>query len=318
MEIKNSLQRQEYIARIYRVQDYIDEHLNKDLTLEELANVAGFSAYHFHRIFSTLVGESLYKYIQRTRLEKAASFLKSNFRKSITEIALELGFSNSAVFSRSFKKYYGISATMWRDSKSSIISSKNRQIESRNGKDPLMDNIYDKYCTNQNNWREFNMIIRKDVEVKTIEDMSVIYVRHVGPYAGDGALFDKLFGKLFKWAGARDLMSDEMKIFTIYHDNPSITQDDKLRISVCMTAPKDIEVDGEIGKMVVSSGKYAIGHYEVNVDQYSAAWAHICEWVIDSGYQPDDKPCFELYLNDPEQHPDKKHWVDVYMPVKPL
>ena len=181
-----------------------------------------------------------------------------------------------------------------------------------------MNDMYDRNDTNQSHWRRMNMKIRKEVEVKSIQDMSVIYVRHVGPYAGDGELFDRMFGKLFKWAGARDLINDKVKVLTIYHNDPSITKDEKLRISVCMTAPIDIEVSGEIGKMMVSGGKYAVGHYEVAVNEYPAAWDHLCEWLIDSGYQPDDKPCFELYTNDPEQHPEKKCRVDIYMPVRPL
>ena len=60
-----------------------------------------------------------------------------------------------------------------------------------------------------------------NVEVKELPDMTVAYVRHIGPYKGDSDLFDRMFNKLFKWAGARDLLNfPETKTLAVYHDNP--------------------------------------------------------------------------------------------------
>ena len=65
----------DYVSRINKVIDYIDLHLDADLSLEELADVAQFSKYHFHRIFFAFMQETLFQYIQRLRLERAASWL---------------------------------------------------------------------------------------------------------------------------------------------------------------------------------------------------------------------------------------------------
>lgn len=159
-----------------------------------------------------------------------------------------------------------------------------------------------------------------NVEVKEIPDLHVVYIRHTGPYKGDPLLFQRLFEKLFKWANARGLVNfPETQMITVYHDNPEITDENKLRKSVCLTAPENTEVDGEIGKMKVSGGKYAVGHFELKADQYQDAWNMIYgKWLPESGYQPDDRACFELYLNNPEEHPEKLHVVDIYIPVKPL
>jgi AraC family transcriptional regulator len=108
-------------------------------------------------------------------------------------------------------------------------------------------------------------------------------------------------------------------MITIYHDNPDITDDDKLRISIGMSVPADTPTDGEIGKMTIPAGKFAVAHFEISPDQYGEAWNMVYgEWMPESGYQPDDRLCYELYLNDPEQHPEHKHIVDIYAPVKPL
>jgi len=101
-DLRKRYLREEYIVRINRVIDYIDMNITKKLSLAELAAVDCFSLYHFHRIFSAMVGETLYSFIKRLRLEKAAALLLQNPRKSVTEIALECGFSSSSAFARSF------------------------------------------------------------------------------------------------------------------------------------------------------------------------------------------------------------------------
>ena len=79
----------EYISRINRVIDFIDRNIDKDITLDALAQVANFSKYHFHRLFSSFLGETIFHYIQRLRLEKAAAWLLHELGTPITEIAAE-------------------------------------------------------------------------------------------------------------------------------------------------------------------------------------------------------------------------------------
>ena len=150
--------------------------------------------------------------------------------------------------------------------------------------------------------------------------MQVAYLRHIGPYAGNEQLFGDLFNRLCAWAGPRGLLRfPETKMITIYHDNPDITDETRLRTDVCITVPPETQVDGEIGKADIPAGKYAVAHFEILPDQYGDAWNAVYGgWFPESGYKPDDRPCFELYLNDPKQHPEGKHVVDIYAPVKPL
>ena len=111
----------------------------------------------------------------------------------------------------------------------------------------------------------------------------------------------------------------ETKFITIYHDNPDITDETKLRTDVCLTVPAYTQVDGEIGKAKIPAGKYAVAHFEITPDQYQDAWNAVYGgWLPESGYQPDDGPCYELYLNNPKEHPEGKHIVDICVLVKPL
>jgi len=106
--------RDEYLARIHRVMDHIERHLGGRLTLESLAEVACFSPFHFHRVFTACTGETLYQFILRLRLERAAGQVLQNPRKSITEIALDCGFSGSSAFARAFREAFGASPGEWR------------------------------------------------------------------------------------------------------------------------------------------------------------------------------------------------------------
>jgi AraC family transcriptional regulator len=105
----------EYTRRIDRVIDYLRDHLDKPLKLEDLAKVACLSEYHFHRVFGAMTVETVNEFTNRLRLEKAARLLTKT-RQSATEIALECGFSSSATFSRSFNKAFNTSPTQYRKS----------------------------------------------------------------------------------------------------------------------------------------------------------------------------------------------------------
>lgn len=319
----------EYIARINRVIDYIEKHIDMNLSLEDLARVANFSRFHFHRIFGAMVGETLNHFIQRIRIEKAAVQLIHHPQKSITEIALDCGFSGSSTFARAFKESFGISASQWRaggyldDSKICKTDSNENQQFSNNRKAFMVTSSYIGDVTFNQIWRikmKDNSKFEAKVEVKEMPEIHVAYLRHIGPYKGDTELFGRLIEKLMKWAGPRGLLRfPETRLLTLYYDTPEITDENKLRIDVCITVPKDTPVDGEFGKTTIRAGKYAVAHFEIGLDEYEDAWNAVYGgWLPESGFQPGDGPCYELYHNNPDEHPEHQHIVDICIPVKPL
>ncbi len=159
------------------------------------------------------------------------------------------------------------------------------------------------------------MKLNKSVEVKELPKMTVAYIRHIGPYKGDDKLFERIWNRLFTWAGPRGLIGGkDFKSLIIYHDDPNVTIEDKLRMSVCITVPAGTKVDGEIGKMEIEAAKYVIARFELSAQDFQEAWGWVYgEWFPASGYQPDDKPCFEMY---PEEPKDGKFIVDICVPVK--
>lgn len=313
--------RREYAARIHRAQDYIEQNLGLPLSLESVAQAAHFSPFHFHRLYSALCGETLFQFVQRVRLERSASRLLQNRREPITSIAIDLGFSSSATFARAFRNHFGVSASAYRANPPQVDSKKSKLID-KNGKATESGEIYSARVDFDINPRRNPMksIKPRSIEVKQIPAKTLAYVRHVGPYAGNEGLFNSLNSKVMAWANPRGLFKPESSEFiSMYHDDPAITDVEKLRISVGLTVPSGTNGSGEVSVMDIPAGPYVCALFEIDVTEYAAAWNAVCgEWMPQSGWQPDDAPCYEVNLNDPKQHPEGKHLVEIRMGVKPL
>lgn len=301
----------DYKSRINKVFDYIEANFNKQFRLDELAEIANFSKYHFNRIFWAMVGERPFQFITRLKLEKAATYLKSDSNVTISDVAFKCGFNDLSVFSRNFKLFFKYSPTEWRNQDSNF--SQMKRSESQND-----DEISLYFCNEFKTlkWRS-NMELNQTVEVKTLPKITVAYVRHTGHYKGDSKVFENLFNKIFAWAGAKGLMEQpDLKVLAVYHDDPDLTEDEKLRTSVCISVPEDTKVEGEVGKMEIKGGKYAVGRFKVSSQQFEQAWGWLMgTWLPQSSYVPDDGVCFESY---PKQEKSEIFTVDICVPVKPV
>ncbi|HNX25036.1 MAG TPA: helix-turn-helix domain-containing protein [Spirochaetota bacterium] len=276
----------EYRARINRVLDYIEKNIDHEFNLDELAQISFFSKFHFHRIFTSVMNETLFDFIQRTRAEKAAYLLLADMTKPVTAIAYDCGFSSPSLFNRTFKKYFFISPSQWRKNKSnrSQEDSNLNQTGSNKGQAKFFSPVHVEYAENTIRWRFSMNTQQQTVEVKDLPEMTVAYVRNIGPYIGNPALFEKLFGKLCSWAGPRNLIGEDAKFIIVYHDNPDITEEDKQRISVSLVVPASTVVSGETGKMTIASGKYAISRFRLSGSEFQEAWSWVYgTWLPQSG-----------------------------------
>lgn len=296
----------EYLRRIHKVQDYIEENLNNNFVLSELADIAGFSKYHFHRIFSAITNETLLQYITRIKLERAAFLILHHPDTNMTDIAYRFGFTDSAVFSRSFKSYYGVSPTEYRNQ------------DSKNCKDPAQISYYTKSMINQNSRSGTMETKARNVEIISV-DMRVIYLRYTGTYQGLAVAMPGMMERLYGFAMSNNLVEPgKMKILSAYHDNPEMTDELQLRTSLCITIPNGVTIaeSSDIGIMEIT-GRYAVGHFELMQNEYATAWKYMFgEWLPSSGQKPRDTFPFEVYVSEPT--PDSKQLVDIYLPVEPL
>lgn len=306
----------EYECRINRVIDFVSSHLDEKLPLDQLAKIACFSPYHFHRVFSAMVGETLHDFVQRLRIEKAAALLVTRPTASITEIALDCGFGSSAVFARAFRARFGSSASAFRaeNSKGCKTDRKIHQSLRNGGKEGHAAISYlPSPATDSSSLHRRKTM---HVEIKQMPAWHVAYVRHLGGY-GPGV--QEAWAKLMRWAGPRGLFGPQTTMLGISHDNPHITSPSKCRYDACIPAPADLQPEREIGIADIPGGTCAVLRFEGPGEQILAAYNSLYgDWLPQSGYQPADSPCYEMYHGNPESHPQGYFVFDICMLVKPL
>ncbi|MGE5680620.1 MAG: AraC family transcriptional regulator [Bacillota bacterium] len=320
MSIKTSNAVKVYEARINRVLHYINENLESDLSLSVLSKEAFFSPFHFHRVFLSLLGETPNDFVKRLRVEKAANLLITYRDMPVTEIAFNCGFSSSATFARAFKEHFNYSASEWRSGGYEVYSQENRnskncKTESNNSK-ALLENR--EYLLSVDNLIQSNNLWSKDmkVEIKKMPALHLAYVSHNQGYNSKvGAAFDKLC----KWAWPRGLITKDSVFLGISLDNPDITPPDKCRYYASMTVPQNTEVSNGIGLTDIPEFTCAVYRYEGTQDGIEAAYNDVYRnWLPQSGYQPEDFPCYEIYLKSPNDKPKGVFIMDVCIPVRPL
>ncbi|WP_299455296.1 GyrI-like domain-containing protein [uncultured Microscilla sp.] len=293
--------RTEYIRRVNFVLDFIENNLEADLSLESLSKKAYYSPYHFHRVFSTIIGENLNQYVNRKRIERIASILLIRSDKSIKELAYIYGFNSESSFSRAFKKYYGISPTRFKSEGKNTL----RKI----GIELFTTEQYICSTDHIKKWIEMNA----QIVITELQEVKLAGIMHIGE-------FDKasnMFQRLMEWgAKKRVLATSDFKAITIYHDNPNVTQTSKLRFSTCITISEDINADGEVRPINLKKGIYAVGHFEIKAEEIPTAWKNMCVWVIENGYEFRDGDYFEVYHNDHKTHPDQKFILDICIPLE--
>ncbi len=307
----------DYINRINKVVNFVERNFSEDIKLQDLADTACFSQYHFHRIFATLMGETPKDFLRRIRVERAAMMLKST-NGSMGDIAFRCGFSSQATFSRAFKDYFECSPSVWKQNeKERQLDYLNSKICKTNSKDGKSIKDSKLYFENVNMFLSKYRIGRTDmnVSIQNFEDMHVAYVANHEGYFDDkiGLAWEKLCA----WAGPQGLLCSESKYLGISFDDPKVTPKEKCRYYACVEVPKDIKVAGEVGLYDIPGGRYAVQKIEVYADDIEKFYDELIgAWFPANGYEPADSPSIEIYHKTPKDHPEGKFEMDICVPVK--
>ncbi len=114
--------------RLSRVRRYAESRLDQRLSLEELADVAGFSRAHFAATFKAATSMSAHEYLLRMRIQAAASLLVCT-DLALVEIALQTGFQNQPHFTTVFKRITAITPRKWRESRRSAAMASEQVVD---------------------------------------------------------------------------------------------------------------------------------------------------------------------------------------------
>jgi AraC family transcriptional regulator len=314
--------RSEYEKRVNRVLDHIRQHRDEELSLERLASVAGFSPFHFHRIFKSMVGENLREHVQRTRLEHAATALLTRPHVDVLVIALENGFTSASAFARAFKERFGVTASQWRRGegragrKEGQADRKLGTAEGKPGKAATGADRHDGLTTGAGARQPEEATM--NVNVETLPAWRVAYVRTIGPYGPEGGI-PALWARLARWAAARDLWTPARICLGISHDDPKVTDPARCRYDAAIVIPADVAADGDVNVADMEGGKYAVAHFAGPAPEIGRAYDELfTAWLPRSGYQPDDRHIFELYRGEAFDACTGHATCDLCVPVRPL
>ncbi len=286
----------EYEERITEVVSAAIGDIDRKWTTDELAGLAGFSRFHFHRVFEGMMSESLGEMMRRLRLERAALRLEQG-NETVTEIAIGAGYSHEG-FCRAFKTAYIVTPSEYRNRPSS------HHLASPNGVHyPFQGKLIFRGGTGMK------------PTIRIIGPTRYLCVRHVGPYNEIGASFGKLMGL----AGPLGI-APVGPAGAFYHDDPSTVAATDLRsdagIPVSPTQNTPIEgasyLDVPEQECLVVLHK---GSYQSLGDSWNRAYG---EALAESGREPLHAPPFELYLNDCNVVPEADLLTEICIPLKPL
>lgn len=301
----------EYNRRLNTVLLYIQDHLSEQLDLEKLSAVACFSKFHFHRIFSAIIGETPGDYIMRLRLERAAALIINSPSLSLIEIGERCGFTSQSIFSRSFSKKYSMPPRQFaKQSRGENTKSKNSQVFSNNGKKSRTGSAY---LFNDNS-KEKETASTMECEIKTMPSLRMLYLMHHDGYNGKIGL---TWHKLIAYAQQRGLFSVNTKMIGMPLDNPDITSPEKCRYKVGITVPESIMAEGEFGVETIPQFTCLVSHFSGREEEISTAYTTIYnKFLVERNLLPDDYPCYEIHLNNPEKDPERKFRYDICVPIK--
>jgi AraC family transcriptional regulator len=277
--------RQEYERRMHRVIEHIDRHLDSPLDLAALAEVAHFSAFHFHRLFAAWMGETLGDYLRRRRLEVAAMRLASQPRLSVLRAALSVGFGSGEAFSRAFKTHFACSPSAWRASRHAANSHPGHAKSNLD---------QDAAAAFAENGAGTSIHVLQPLEVTIIEraPAHIAYLRHTGPYGRTVNQFWR--DTVYPWLVANEWLGRPR--YGIGHDDPSITDEARCRYDACVEIPREVDTRDRAMTTTIPGGRYAVLPFEGHVMQVVQAWNRLLgEWLPSSGLQLDARPCYEYY-----------------------
>ncbi len=272
--------------RMNKVIQAIENCLESEMNTEELASIACYSAFHFHRLFRSYVGESVYAFRKRLLLERAVRLLQYS-NKNITDIALDSGYDNSSSFNKAFKKHFNCTPT---DTRQKMV-------------------VFEKFYLPKT---EDNKSMK--AEIVQLDKITGIAARGVGKYDEIAA---EAWGRIMKFAYGNKHMNNDVRRFGVSHDDPNVTAPDKIRYDACLDINVDISESDNLRKFSIAGGKYAKFMHKGSYDGLASSYANIFnQWLPESGYELRADPCFDLYLNkDPRRTKPENLKTEIYIPL---
>ncbi len=282
-----------YRVRINEVVNFILQNPAEELSLRQLADIAKYSPFHFQKVFKQVVGESPKQYVIRIRLETAAHALVMHQHKTVTEIAMEHGFSSSATFARSFRSYFGSSAEEFRN----IPRGQNaeRYQEKRSVQKDISTDEEIKTCL-----KSLNIRVQKKDAFQCV---------FINAKLHDNNSIQNAFRKIGQIAETHDLISPNSRFVGAVYLHSGI-----YRAMTITESP----IPQRLNRLEIPAGKYVILDLAESFSEgMKKLQIFVDFWIPESGYRIADIVGYEIFAESPLEKPYHEIKKEIYIPIEP-
>lgn len=287
-----------YARRFEQVFDFIEQHLDSVLTVEQLSEVACFSRFHFHRQFSQFCGVSVSRYITLMRLKRASYRLVQQSPNKIIDIALDAGFENPESFSRAFKHTFGLTPSEFRKAPVWMDWHKHFQF-------PGMGNQ--------------KRMEKMDVKIIEVEPIQVAVLEH----HGEPMRVSNSVATFIEWRKASGLSDYATQgTYGVPYSDPLVTPGEEFRFDIC--GELNPQAQGKVpanSQAVISKtlpgGRCAVARHVGSYDRISETVYNLYrQWLPQSGEELRDFPVYFRYLQLDQELPEHAQQTDILLPLK--
>lgn len=285
MLMKTDNTRNSYAARIGRVVDYLHDHIEEELNLDLLADIAAMSRWHWHRVYTAMQGETVVATVRRLRLSRAADRL-ANSDADVVEVAKRAGYTTAEAFGRAFKQSYGMTPGAYRDGGShALFKAANRASDATGFQ----------------------------VEIVTLPAMHCAAVPHRGGYMEISRAFERLFAA----AVPAGLVTRQSRMIGVYYDDPDAVEIDDLRSAACIAVAEGAVLPAGLQTVDLKGGAFAKLSYRGPYADMRDAYRWLMGvWLPASGHEAADGPMLEEYLNSPADTAPPDLRTDIFLPIE--
>ncbi|GAB3027026.1 AraC family transcriptional regulator [Bowmanella dokdonensis] len=279
--------------QLQRVLEYIAGHLDDDLSLQVLSRVACASPYHFHRQFSAHTGVGTGAYIRALRLKRAAQKLAFRPQQSVTDLALEAGYSSVEAFSRAFRQLFGESPSAFRN-------------------EPDWQAWYGQLL--QHNSGSINMALQT-VSVVNFPATSIALLVHTGPMQQLGMSLQRFIA----WRKAFGSPPDRSATFNLLYDDPHQVEPGAFRFGIASAHQEVAPNEQGVVPSTLPSGPCArLEHQGTDTELFAKVEWLYAKWLPQSGHSLRDFPAFLHRRTFFPDVPENQARTDIYLPLNSI
>jgi AraC family transcriptional regulator len=270
--------------------------LHEGITFETLAREFGCSPFHFHRLFSSTLGETPKRHVDRLRLERAAYMLAIT-NETVLSIALELGFQNHETLSRTFKRAFGLAPLAYRRA-CRFAQAERLQRNARFRGDQCR---------------------LSDVKFVTLPAQTLLAIRRYGPYADCPIPFqerDEFWTRLIRWA-ERNRIAYRPSALAISYDDPTVTPGPLQRLDACIPIEGTAATNRPMRRLDFAGGRYGGIEHTGPLATIDQAYRNLADGIRRSRLYAFDKgPPVQIYRAIHVGGDPSANLTEVYFPVR--